>query len=44
MKYFLIVVLLLSSCTATKSHRCDDSTHANCDGSCICDGFECPKR
>lgn len=22
-------------------HRCSDDTHITCDGTCVCDGFEC---
>ena len=25
------------------SHICSDPTHTTCDGSCECDGFNCPK-
>lgn len=24
-------------------HICKDSTHAKCDGDCMCDGLECPR-
>jgi hypothetical protein len=26
-----------------QTHKCTDSTHATCDGECVCDGMECPK-
>jgi len=46
MKKLIIIlsfsVMLIDACN--KKHTCADSTHAQCDGVCECDGVECPRR
>lgn len=33
--------VLIDTCPGAPAHVCIDSTHATCDGNCMCDGLAC---
>lgn len=39
----LSVLIIAALSFSYPPHKCTDSTHQTCDGSCFCDGMECKK-